>query len=154
MSHMAKIFIAFASLFFAFSSQASGLTEQAVKQVIGRMDDAAKSLNVQAVAGVLADNARITVHMGAMGGGQVMNLSKQQYIVALQQGWSLYANYRYSRGDTAINLQGEKAVVSYRAKEFMTVQGQSISATSKQEVTIELVRGKPLVTRLVAHADM
>jgi hypothetical protein len=154
MLYAVRQFFAIFCLMASVSAYASGLTEESVKQLISRVNNAVNKLNAQEVASVLAENVKVTVHIRTKGSSQVMNLSKQEYLAALQQGWAMSTNYKYARTNTVIKIQGEKALVSSLVKESMMVQGQSVSGNSKEEVTIELVRGKPLVTNVTAYTSM
>ena len=142
---------------FMFSSSilhAANLTQGMVDKVINDMDSAASSLNVNAVAALLDDNVEIVMNIEMQGQKHVMKPAKQEYIAMLQQGWSAYKDYEYSRSDVSTQLKGNKAVVSATVKESMNVQGQQVSGESKEEVTIELVGNKALVTKVVGYTKM
>lgn len=133
---------------------AAELTEEKVNKLIAKVDNAAVSLDAIELAKLLSDNVSITMNISMQGKMQVMKPTKQQYLSMLQQGWSMYKNYKYSKSNVKIKIEGNKALVTADVKESMTVQGQSISGESKEEITIELVSGKALITNVVGYTKM
>ena len=51
-------------------------------------------------------------------------------------------------------IKNNKALVSAVVQESMIYQGQNMSGSTKEEVTIELVDGKPLVTKVIRHTRL
>lgn len=96
----------------------------------------------------------IIMNINMQGQKHVMKPGKTEYISMVQQGWSSYSNYTYSKSDVVIKMQGDKSFVTNNVSESMTVQGSKMSGESKEEVTIELVNGKPLITRKVGYTSM
>jgi len=141
-------------LFTSAISVASGLSEDSVNELLERVDNAAVNLNAEEISNALSNNVQITINISSQGKTQVLKLSKQEYIDMLKQGWSMYKNYKYSKSNVKINIQGSAAYVSADIKESMTVQGQDISGNSKEDLTIELVNGRVLITSVVAYATM
>jgi hypothetical protein len=72
----------------------------------------------------------------------------------LKQGWAQYKKYKYSRSNVRIEIRDNKAIVTADVRESMTIQGQNISGESKEEVTIELVDGIPLITEVTGYTTM
>ena len=154
MTNLVKVcFLAF-SLFASAISFASDLTEESVKSLLSKIDNAVANLNAAEVSKALSDNVIITINITMQGQTQVMRPSKQEYIAMLEEGWSMYENYKYSKSNVKIKIQGSKAFVSADVRESMTVQGQNIAGESKEEITIELINGKPLITNMVGYTSM
>ncbi len=154
MTNLVKVcFLAF-SLFASAISFASDLTEESVKSLLSKIDNAVANLNADEVSKALSDNVIITINITMQGQTQVMRPSKQEYIAMLEEGWSMYENYKYSKSNVKIKIQGRKAFVSADVRESMTVQGQNIAGESKEEITIELINGKPLITNMVGYTSM
>ena len=154
MTKLVKVcFLAF-SLFASAISFASDLTEESVKSVLSKIDNAVANLNANEVSKVLSDNVIITINITMQGQTQVMRPSKQEYIAMLEEGWAMYENYKYSKSNVKIKIQGRKAFISADVRESMTVQGQNIAGESKEEITIELINGKPLITKVVGYTSM
>jgi hypothetical protein len=51
-------------------------------------------------------------------------------------------------------IKNNKALVSAVVQESMIFQGQNMSGSTKEEVTIELVDGNPLVTKVIGHTRL
>ena len=154
MTNLVKVcFLAF-SLFASAISFASDLTEESVKSLLSKIDNAVANLNAAEVSKALSDNVIITINITMQGQSQVMRPSKQEYIAMLEEGWSMYENYKYSKSNVKIKIQGSKAFVSADVRESMTVQGKNIAGESKEEITIELINGKPLITNMVGYTSM
>jgi phosphoribosylformimino-5-aminoimidazole carboxamide ribonucleotide (ProFAR) isomerase len=154
MLRIVKIWFLVFSLAALTSACAPSLTEESAKQVISKIDNAVNTLNAQEVANALSDDVELILNINVQGQIQVLRPSKQEYIAMLQQGWAKSTNYEYSRSNMEIKIQGNKAFVSTNVKESMTVQGQNISGESKEEVTIELINGSPLITKVIGYTSM
>jgi hypothetical protein len=154
MPYIAKAIFLLLSLVVATSSHGAGLTEETVKQVISRIDKAVNDQNANALANELSNDVSIKLNISMKGRKQAMTASKRQYISMLEQSWAKYSDYKYSRSDVKINIKDNKAFVSAVVQESMTVQGQNVSGSSTEEVTIEMVNGKPLITKVLAHISL
>lgn len=142
------------SLFISSITYAAGISEKDVKSVMSKVDSAIANLDVKKVASTLSDNVTITMNISMQGKTQVMKPTKSQYISMLQQGWSMYSNYKYNRSNVKINIKGSKAYVSADVSESMTVQGKTISGNSKEEIIVEVVNGKTLITSVTGYTTM
>ncbi len=136
------------------AASAADLSEQAVKQVIASFDAANAAKNGQQIVSLMVDDVELTLHIDAQGQQQVIELTKPEYAALLQQSWDMAANYQYSRSNLAIQMQGNKALVTADIKESMTVQGQNISALTKTETVVESVDGKAMITRVTGFTRM
>jgi len=144
----------FLTLVFATASYGAELTEESVRQIMSRLDRAVNDRNAKAVANELSNNVSITLNFSMRGQKQVLKPSKQRYISMLEQGWAKYSNYKYSRSNMTIAIKGDKALVSAVVHESMTVQGRNVSGSAKEEVIVELVDGKPVVTGVSGQVSL
>jgi hypothetical protein len=136
-------------------SHAGGLTEKTVFDLMQKVDNATSSLNIAPIAEILSDNVAITMIVTTQGQTEVLKPTKQEYLSMLQDSWSMYTNYKYVRTNVKIKLESEnRAQVTADVEESMTVQGQNITGQSKEDVTVELVAGKPKITRVTARVRM
>ena len=142
------------TLFITSFASAENLTEESVKNLISRVDNAVNSLNADEIAATMSDNIVIIMNITMQGQKQVLKPSKQEYIALLKQGWAAYQNYKYSKSNMKITLNNNKALVTANVKESMTIQGQNISGSSREEVTIELVNNKPMITAITGYTSM
>lgn len=136
------------------SANAATLTENDVKKLIAAADQAAVSLNADALAATLSNNVVIIMNIDMQGQKHVMKPSKQEYIAMLKQGWSTYTDYTYKKSNVVIKMQSGKALVTADVKESMTVQGQTMSGESKEEVVIEMINNTPMITKVVGYTSM
>ena len=148
------VFISFATVISCSSSSYDSLTEELVRSVISALDDATENKDATIFSDALSDDVKIVITMNFQGQSQVVRPSKQEYIAMLEEGWSMYENYKYRKSNVKIKIQGSKAFVSADVRESMTVQGQNIAGESKEEITIELINGKPLITNMVGYTSM
>lgn len=142
------------SLLISSISYAADISEKDVKSVMSKVDNAITTLNVKEVANALSDNVTITMNISVQGKTQVMKPSKSEYIAMLQQGWSMYKDYKYNRSNVKINIKGSKAYVSADVSESMTVQGKTISGNSKEKMIVEVINGKTLITSVTGYTTM
>lgn len=136
------------------NAYASELTEESVNKLIVTMEDAVNTLDAQVVADALSNDVEITMHVTMQGQTQVLNPSKQEYIALLKQGWAQYSDYKHSRSNTVIEIRDDKAFVTADILESMSIQGQTLSGETKEELTIELVNGNPQVTTMTGYSSM
>lgn len=66
----------------------------------------------------------------------------------------MYDDYKYSKSNVKVNIQGQKTFVSADIKESMSIQGQNISGESKEQITLEFVNGSLLITDIIAYTTM
>ena len=154
MKNVVKVYVLVLFLMTSIAANASGLTEDSVKALIAKVDKAVITLNSSEISDLLSNNVVIIMNINMQGKDHVMKPNKQEYISMLKEGWATYTNYTYKKSNTIIKIKGETATVTANIKESMTVQGQDISGETKEEVTIKLVDGKPLVTKVVGYSKM
>ena len=135
-------------------SSKEGLTEKSVRGLISQIDKAIASMNADQVGDALSDNVSITLNISTGGQKSVLRPSKHEYLTLVKEGWSQSTNYKYNSTNQKISLTGNKALITADIYESMTVQGQTISVTSKEEVTVELINGNPRITKIVGFTRM
>jgi HEPN domain-containing protein len=142
-----------AALIVAATSHAAGLSEQSVRELIAKMDQAARTRSIEPLAEVLSDDAviRVTVHIERR--KRVLDLTKEDYLEMVRRGWARASAYTFQRTALDITIQNpERARVTTEVLESLSVQGQSMQGRTRQEATVELRRGRPRITRLDATA--
>lgn len=133
---------------------AGDLNEAAVNNFLNKLDAAIEKLDVNGVAATMSDAVDIILNIDMQGQKQVMQLTKAQYVDMLRQGWAAYSNYKYSRSNVKVKMNGNSALVTADVSETMTVQGQTMTGNSKEEVTVELQNGQPVITKIVGYTSM
>lgn len=154
MSNLIKLSLLLIGLLLSTVSISAELTKESVANLLNTVDQAANDHNAGAIAGVMADDVKIVMNVEFQGQTQVAKPSKNEYLSLLEQGWAQVSNYNYSKSDVNIEVEGSKAFVSATVHESMTIQGQDIAASSKEEAIVELVGGKLLITEIVGYVSM
>ena len=130
------------------------ITESDVNNLISSSDRAINYLDANALSKIISNNAEIIINIEANGKVSTVKLTKNKYIDSLKQGWSTYKDYRFSKSDVNITIKNNTAFVTSDVKEIMTVNGNTIVGKSKEEVTLELVDGILLITKIVGDTSM
>lgn len=133
---------------------AAEITDVQIVQMVNKVDRAITAFDANALAKELSDDVEIVMNISIRGKKQVLRPSKREYIDMLKHGWAQYSNYKYTRSNLKIELQGSKALVYADITESMEIQGQKISGNSREEVTVTLINGKPLVTNIVGYSEL
>ncbi len=155
-----KLFILITVLMVIFSFavhsmvNAGELTESSVKALIEKVDSAILTEDTSIISDAMSDNILIIMNFNMQGENHVMKQAKKEYLSTLQQGWDMCKNYKYKQSNMVIKIEGNRAIVTADSSESMTVQGKEVSGESKEETTIELVNGKPLITKIVGYTTM
>ena len=118
------------------------------------MYNAVLTLDAGVVASTLSDDVEIIANVNMQGQNHVMKPTKQAYIASLKEAWAMYKNYQYSKSNVVLTMQEDKAVVTATVNESMVVQGRTMSAVSKEIVTVKLVNGQLKITKVVGHTKM
>lgn len=151
LTHLFLVFLLIAPAFV----HAAAIDENIIKQMITEIDKAIAAKDATGIAKSISPNVQIVLNVSTQGKKQVMSMTKDQYLKVLQDGWSMSQNYKYSRANMKIKLENpNRAVVTADVFESMTVNGQKISGSSKEEVYIELINDTPLITKIVGHTTM
>lgn len=145
-------FCLFATL--SVTALAADLTRSQVDAFISRADVAINNFDADTLIKDFSDNVKITFNFHFHGQTQVMQPSKAEYVALLKEGWAQLSNYQYSRSNLNVELQGKRAVITCDITESMDVNGQHLETIASEEVTVELINGKILVTSMVGHIDI
>ena len=154
MRHFKRLFLLACLAVCSSAVFAQNLTEKAVRDLMAKVDQAAVRKDAETVSKTLSDSVEIIMMISHGGQTQRMAMRKDQYMAALRQGWAVSSNYTYRRANEKIVLNGPKAYVSSEVFESMVINGQSLSTSSKESATIELINGTPLVTKVFATASL
>ncbi len=155
-----KLFILITVLMVIFSFavhsmvNAGELTESSVKAFVEKVDSAMLTEDTSIISDAMSDNILIIMNVNMQGKNQVMKPAKKEFLSMMQQGGDMCKNYKYKRSNMVIKIEGNRAIVTADISESFTLQGKEISAESKEETTIELVNGKPLITKVVGYTTM
>ena len=149
-----RTIIFFMAFLLSFSSHAEQITRESVDRIIAEVDAAVNALDAGRLANLLSDDVSITMHISAQGQTQTLKPDKSRYLTMLNDGWNQFSDYRYQRSNVKTQISGNKARVYADVVEKMTINGQTISGESQEEVTIEMINGKALITKVVGYTHM
>lgn len=153
---MSRTAIALSALLFLAPCLGLGqsLDEATVRKIMAEIDRATDARDVNGVVRHLSENAVITADIESQGQSQRVTLNKTEYTQMLTQAWAAVDTYDYKRSNQKISISGGRAVVTADILETVTAQGQTMSTTSAETAVIELVGGKPMVTKVSAKTRM
>ncbi|MDD5359701.1 MAG: hypothetical protein PHI02_05490 [Sulfurovaceae bacterium] len=154
MNKIIRLFAVLICMVVFSTANANDLTGQTINVFLGNIDKAIVAKNTSLISDTLSEHVIIVVNVKMQGQNRVLKLTKTEYVSMLEQGWSACKNYKYARTNVSIKIKSNRAFVTSDVKESMTVQGKKISGISKEETTIELVDGQPLVTKIVGYTSM
>ena len=141
--------------FTTFSMLNAGeITKSNIKAIIKKIDSAASTLDASKISDTMSDNVLIIMNITMQGKKYTMKPSKKEYLIMLQQSWDTYKNYTYKKSNVIIKIEKNKAIVTSDVSESMTVNDKNISGESKEEITIKLINGKPLITKVIGYTTM
>mgnify|MGYP001070890524 CR=1 FL=1 len=142
------------ALFSLSSLSAQELTKSSVKTMIAAMDQAASKRDVVTIARFMHPNTIVKMHVTISGKVQEMQVSKQQYIQLMTQGLQAANSYEHETSNVKIRIKQGKAYVSMAVKETVGINGQTQVGNSQEDMTIELIQGKLMVTEIVAYTTL
>jgi ketosteroid isomerase-like protein len=136
------------------SAAADVLTTERVEALLDAIDQASETRDVDALLMHMADNAEIHLKMPASEGGDT-RMSKKEYAAMTRMTFAMASDYSYRREDTHIDIaaDGQSATVTDTTIERVVIMGQTINARAREEATIELIDGKPMIVRLVGDGN-
>ena len=149
-----KIFF-LALLSFSTLIQAELLNEATINKMMNNIDKAIANKNADSIVSYMSNNVEIIMNINMGDKKQVINPTREKYIEMLKQGFAVYKNYEYSRTNVNIRLGSpRKAFVSTDINESMVVNEQVIKGHSKEKIVIDLVEGKPIITKITTYINM
>ncbi|HVK56022.1 MAG TPA: nuclear transport factor 2 family protein [Burkholderiales bacterium] len=154
MKSIAKVFAFALSLALSVQVYAQEITEASAKEFLRKVDKAIASKDAAAFEKYISENADISGTITTSGQTQSFKFNKAQYMAALRDTWTQASNYTYRRSNEKIVLSGAKATVTADVAESMVLQGQHVSAKSKEVGTLEKVNGVLMFTKVVAQSTM
>lgn len=131
------------------------LTQEDVERILHQVDEASMQKDVNLLAEIASEKAVFVYHVSLDGESRSSRATKSEYLSNLRRGWSEYQSYEYVRNNASISIDNpKKATVKTVVTEYITIDGQSIEAVTHETVTIEIVRGKPLITKVVGYVNL
>jgi len=137
------------------SSGADMLTTERVEALLDAIDQASEARDVDALLTHMAAKLDVQMKMPASEGGD-MRMSRKEYAAMTRITFAMASDYSYRREDTHIDIaaDGQSATVTDTTIERVVIMGQTVNSKAREEATIELIDGKPMIVRLVADANV
>ena len=137
-------------LFFLLASgTASAFTDAELRELLNKVDTAANHRDVATIGSLLSDSVKISIEMPTPQGAMQMNLTKEEYLKILKQGWDTVGkSYKYSRISTEIKNNGNTAQVVSVIKEEFQVKGKAINSESLEISDYSEENGKLVAVKI------
>ncbi len=133
---------------------AQELTKSSVEEMIEKLDEAASDMDVATISSLIHPGASITMNITINGKAQSMRVTKAQYIQLLEQGMKATTSYDHEVSQVEITVKGNKAFASMRVTERMEINNEEKVGKSIENLTIELIGGKLVITGIVAFTSL
>ena len=132
------------------------ITEDDIWEIMDEVEVATLNKEIDGVIKHLAPSVVIRVTTDTPIGPQTVLMSREQYHDETLKGWSTTSHHEYRRENEEIKISddGQIAVVETDIIERQVVQGQTMNTTTHERVTLEIVGGEILVTRIDAFMRM
>ena len=151
MQPIVRGFVLAAALAGASPLVAQELNVSALKAFTAKMDEATARCDIDTVIDHIAELAIITLNENSSAGMRILRMNKSKYREFLTIVCSGASGYQYARTNEKITIDGDQAVITAEVAESMVVQGQPITAKTREKVTVESIDGKLMLTQLVAN---
>lgn len=128
------------------------ITEDDIYEIMDEVEVATLDKDIDGVIKYLAPSVIIRVTTDTPFGPQTVRMTCEQYQNETLKGWAMTSHneYRHENEEIKISDDGQIAVVETDVIERYVVQGQTINTTTHERVTLEIVDGEILVTRIDA----
>jgi len=151
MQPIVRGFVLAAALAGAWPLVAQELNVSALKAFTAKMDEATARCDIDTVIDHIAELAIITLNENSSAGMRILRMNKSKYREFLTIVCAGASGYQYSRTNEKITIDGDQAVITAEVAESMVIQGQPITAKTREKVTVESIDGKLMLTQLVAN---
>ncbi len=158
MTHRNRIFgLLMALLLVATAAHAQDtLTEKKITAMTDAIEAAARRQDAGAIIRHFAPGATIQIVMPPNAGGQTLTLSVKQYEQMLREGWAGYSQSTYRVEDAVIEISsdGQTARLTNTTIEAIQMQGRTLSTRTREDLSVALVNGRPVITKSVGRVMM
>lgn len=148
------IFLLLAVCIFSFSGCSSDkkITESEVKDVLNKIELAAKNKDVDSIVANMSAKVTIKATITASGQTQTLMFNREQYRDFLKQAFAVGSDYTYSRQKTQVKVapDGKSATVTDEVSESITVNGQVIRSVGTEAASFIRENGKLVISYLEA----
>ena len=164
MKKVSRYFISFLTvlsisigMFACKESSTTYITEDDIWNIMDEVEVATLNQDIDGVMKYLAPSVVLHVTVSSPYGPQKVPMSREQYQKETLNGWSMTSDYDYRReNDEIIKISddGQTAVVETDVIESYVLKGEPIYTRTHERVTLQVVDGEILVTRIDASMRM
>ena len=132
------------------------LTEKKITAMTDAIEAAVRRHDAGAIVRHFAPGATIQIVMPPNAGGQTLTLSVKQYEQMLREGWAQYSQSTYRVEDAVIEISadGQTARLTNTTIEAIQMQGRTLSSRTREDLSVALVNGRPVITKSVGRVMM
>lgn len=131
------------------------INEKQVRAFINKSDEIARSLDVDRIADMYSDDAKITIVTEFSGQTQTNTMNKEQYLQNAREVFPAITKYKYKRKTKNIEILNEKqARVTSSIKEVSVIAGNKIVMHGDEVVTLTLINGEIKITEIEAYGKL
>jgi len=138
-------------------SSSISITEDTLWNIMDEVEDATVNKDIDGVMKYLAPSVVIHVTVSSPYGPHKVPMSREEYRKETLKAWAMTSDYEYSHEneDIKISDDGQVAVVETDVVESYVMEGRTINTTTHERITLQVVDGEILVTRIDArmHSD-
>ena len=154
MKNYSKWFLVFLFTMISSVAFASNLTPEMIEGMILELDRAVVAKDAEAIVSLMSEDVSLAMNITMNGKTKVFEANRKEYLSNLKESWEQFEDYTYTRKNLHITMYNNGAIASGVVYETMRIQGQQLSSTTEEEVTIALVGGKPLVTKVMGFSKI
>lgn len=122
-----------------------------LKAFTAKMDAAVARCEVDTIIDRISPLATISGTGFAQGDMRMFRMNKSQYGQLMALKCAETTNYRYSRTNEKISIDGDQATITADVAETWVVKGQTFSTRVREKAVIELIDGKLMLVQLLAN---
>lgn len=138
-------------------SSTTYITEDDIWNIMDEVEVATLDKDIEGVMKHLALSVVIHVYISSPYGPQKVPMSREEYQRETLKGWSMATDYEYRlENEEVIKISddGQTAVVEADAIESYVLDGRTINTSTHERITLQVVDGEILVTRINAFMRM
>lgn len=128
------------------------ITEDDIREMIYDVEAANRNRDIEGIMRYLSPDVEITITLDTLFGPQKMQWTRTKYKIETKNAWANASSYTYKRQNDhiAVSDDGQSAHVETDIFEVITIQGKTIKQKTRENIDIEIIGGRLLVTKLEA----
>jgi ketosteroid isomerase-like protein len=132
-------------------SVANNITEAEVREVMNQLEQAVKARDVDALSKHYSDKVVLNLRMFNGSSNQEMVFDKPKYFQYLKGSWNLIKNYTFRVDSEKIDIESDRAILTYELTESMAMGNQYFKVKSKGTTVFQKENDQLLVVKVDAR---